>query len=151
MSASYQKIMMDRKKGLYLKETPGKGRGVFCTSDIKKGETLEMTPAILLDAKGTKDADKTILADYTFQTGHLSKRVRERAKINKTDTCTSVIMGIASYCNHSKKPNAEILWEEIEGGLYYSLKATQAIPKNTEICTTYGGTWFKDRSKSSVS
>ena len=54
-------------------------------------------------------------------------------------------MGVISYCNHSEDPNAEVQWEEHDGTLYHLVKALRRIPKNTEICTTYGDGWFDDR------
>jgi SET domain-containing protein len=129
---------LDRKKGLYLQESPGKGRGVFCRTDIAKGEVLEVTPALILDGRATDHADKTILANYTFRIGR-TKGVKSPA------AACSVVMGILSYCNHDERPNARIEWEEIDGSVYYLLRATRRIPKNTEICTSYGTGWFSDR------
>ena len=37
---AHKKIILKRKPGLYLKDTGTKGRGVFCTTAIKKGEEL---------------------------------------------------------------------------------------------------------------
>jgi SET domain-containing protein len=56
-------------------------------------------------------------------------------------------MGLMSYCNHSEKPNAEIVWEEKLGTVYHTLQVTRDIPKHTEICTSYGAGWFDDRKK----
>lgn len=137
---------LDRKKGLYLKDTgTEKGRGVFCTSPIKAGEELEVTAAVVLDDGDTKTADKTLLKNYTFVIGKVSARLRQRMKIKSSQNASSVVMGILSFCNHDKKPNAEILWEEHAGTVYYTLRATRNIPKNTEICTTYGAQWFNQR------
>jgi SET domain-containing protein len=143
--AVQKKIILERKKGLYLREAGVKGRGVFCTHDIAPGTALEVSPAVILNDSATAHVDKTILVNYTFETGHFSKRLRERLHIKKTGRCSSVIMGIASFCNHGEKPNAEIVWEERGGTVYYSLVATRRIPKNTEICTSYGEGWFDDR------
>lgn len=136
---------LDRKKGLYLKETAAKGRGVFCTSDIRKGEILETTPAIILTEKETEQAEPTILNDYTFSIGKISKKLCRKLKIRKVADISCVVMGIASYCNHDERPNAEVEWEETGDSIYYSLRATKNIPKNTEICTSYGDSWFSDR------
>lgn len=136
---------LDRKKGLYLKETPTKGRGVFCTTAIRKGEILETTPAIILTEKETECAEPTILNDYTFSIGAVSKKIRNQLKIKKVADISCVVMGIVSYCNHDEHPNAEVEWEETDGSIYYSLRATKNIPKNTEICTSYGESWFSDR------
>ena len=148
---SKKKTLLGRKKGLYLRDTGVSGRGVFCAEDIRKGEILEVTPALLLNEGETKLIDKTMLFNYTFVAGALSKRVRERAHIKNSKNCSCVIMGIISFCNHSDKPNAEVLWEEEDGTLYHSIRATRPIPKNTEICTSYGAGWFDDRKFSKVS
>ena len=136
---------LERKKGLYLKHVGHKGRGVFSRTAIKRGEVLEMTPAVILNNAATKLTDKTILNNYDFIIGNISKAMRKAAGVKDVRDASCVIMGLMTFCNHDEEPNAEILWEEIDGTLYYSLHATRAIPKNTEICTTYGSTWFKDR------
>ena len=137
---------LNRKKGLYLKDTKTvKGRGVFCVDDIRKGEILEVTPAILLNEVETKHVDKTRLLNYTFTTGNVSKKMRKEFKMRNKGKACCVIMGIASYCNHSEEPNAEVLYEEKMGTLYHYLQATKRIPKHTEICTSYGSGWFDDR------
>lgn len=138
---------LHRKPGLYLKDTKtAKGRGVFCTHDIEAGEELEVTPALILNDADTELADQSVLLYYTFSTGKLSKSLREKSGIRKLDKTSAVIMGVASFCNHDESPNAEILWEEIDGSLYYTLRATAFIPKGVEICTTYGDSWFSERS-----
>jgi SET domain-containing protein len=138
---------LDRKKGLYLKHVGIKGRGVFCRKAIRAGDVLEVAPAVILNQAATRHADKTILLNYTFMVGNVSKSQRRRAGLKKTGKSSAVIMGIMSFCNHGEHPNAEILWEERDGTLYYILEATKAIPKNTEICTVYGRNWFEDRQK----
>ena len=140
-----KKFKLDRKKGLYLGDAGFKGRGVFCSTDIKKGETLEWTPTIILNEKESDDIEDTILANYVFQIGGISKALRTQLKLKDVKKCTGVIMGIISYFNHDNKPNAEVEWEEYNGTLYHYVKALRNIPKDTEICTSYGKIWFKDR------
>ena len=139
--------MLDRKKGLYLKNAGVKGRGLFCTSNIKADEELEVTPALIMNDKDNAHTDKTMLLNYVFTTGKISKRLRERAKITDMDKTSCIVMGIASFCNHDQNPNAEVVWEERSGTLYYILRATRRIPKDTEICTSYGETWFDERNQ----
>ncbi len=140
-----KKIKLTRKNGLYLKDAGHKGRGVFCTSDIKKGEIFEITPTLILNESGTEHVDNTILANYIFKIGGISKKIRKRKHIKNIKDCSGVIMGIISFCNHSEDPNAEVEWEEHAGTLYHQVRALRRIPKNTEICTTYGDGWFEDR------
>ena len=80
-----------------------------------------------------------------FQIGGISKALRTQLKLKDVKKCTGVIMGIISYFNHDNKPNAEVEWEEYNGTLYHYVKALRNIPKDTEICTSYGKIWFKDR------
>lgn len=136
---------LDRKKSLYLKHVGHKGRGVFSRTPVKKGEILETTPALLLNEKATLDADRTLLLNYTFVLGNVSAAQRKKAGIKKAGHGSALVMGILAFCNHCEQPNAEILWEELDGTLYYMLRATRNIPKNTEICTSYGDTWFDER------
>ncbi len=140
-----KKIILKRNQHLYLKDTGLKGRGVFCLKDIRAGEILEVTPSLILNEAATNRVEKTLLANYTFAAENLPKRILKRKKIKRASHSSAVVMGIASFCNHDEKSNAEILWEEQGGTLYYSLRATRRIPRNTEICTTYGKGWFDDR------
>jgi hypothetical protein len=142
---SRRKIKLDRKQGLYLKDTGHKGRGVFCVSDIKKGEVLEVTPTIVLNETDTHRVEDTILANYTFKIGAISKAHRARLSLKDIQQSSGVIMGLISYFNHGDYPNAEVEWEEHDGTLYHLVRALKFIPKNTEILTSYGGGWFEDR------
>lgn len=136
---------LDRRKGLYLKQTPAKGRGVFCEEDISQGDIIEVTPALVLNETDTAHIDKTILHDYKFTTGALSKRQRKLYGIKDPDKSCCMILGLIAFCNHDEHPNANIFWEEVDGVAYHILEATRFIPKNTEICTTYGEGWFAER------
>ncbi len=139
-----QKKLM-RKDGLYLAHAGYKGRGVFCTSDIRKGEMLEVTPAILLGDEETNHIDRTILMNYAFSVGKISAAARKAADLKPKEYVSAVVMGVMSFCNHTESPNAEISWEEQNGSVYYVLEATADIKKGTEICTSYGENWLKDR------
>lgn len=136
---------LNRKKDLYLRNVGAKGRGLFCRSHIKKGEILESTPALVLNEQATLDADKTLLVNYTFIIGDISAAQKKKAGIKKTGHGSALAMGILAFCNHGEKPNAEIIWEEAAGTLYYMLRATANIKRDTEICTSYGDTWFDER------
>jgi len=136
---------LDRKKGLYLKDAGPKGRGVFCHGDIKKGEELEVTPAVILNERQTGIVDRTPLQQYTFVVGKVSQKIRKHLGLRDHANASAVIMGLMTFCNHSRKPNAEIVWEEHGGTIYYTLQSTRRIPKGDEICTSYGNGWFKQR------
>lgn len=136
---------LDRTKGLYIKETAAKGRGVFCTRDIDEGEIIEVSPAIVLDERATAHAEKTILNDYKFKLGDLSSGLRAHFGVKDPKKGSCIVMGLMAFCNHDENPNADIYWEEDEGTIYHVLETTRRIPKNTEICTNYGRGWFTKR------
>lgn len=142
-----KKIFLFRHPRLYICDAGHKGRGVFCADNLRKGVTLEIAPGIVLNEQATQHVDKTILENYTFVTGKISQGLKKRKSIKNTDDCSTVIMGIASFCNHTDDVNAEILWEEQNGTVYYTLRTTRPIAKNTEICTSYGDGWFESRHK----
>lgn len=142
-----QTYSLSRKKGLYLKQTAAKGRGVFCMGDIEEGEILEIAPTLLLDARATVHADKTILYDYKFKLGTLSSRLRKLFGIAEPKKSCCIVMGLMAFCNHDERPNADIYWEEDEGTVYHFLEATKDIPRHTEICTNYGRGWFAKRNQ----
>lgn len=137
--------LLTRKAGLYLKPAGAKGRGVFCRTALRKGEVLEVTPALILNEKETDITDKTILGNYTFGVGKITKRLMKASNLKKPEDSCAVLFGMVSFCNHSETPNATVIWEENAGTLYYSLVVTKAIPSHTEICTSYGDGWFDDR------
>lgn len=137
--------LLDRKPGLYLRHTEKKGRGLFCMYPIKAGEELEVTPAIILNEVSTTDVEPTILRDYVFKIGDVSEELLDEHDVQDADETSCVVMGIASYCNDDVDYNAEVVYQEIDGTLYYTLQAVKDIPANTEICTSYGENWFQDR------
>lgn len=136
---------LHRKDGLYIASAGPKGRGVYCDRAIRKGETLEVTPALPFNEAQTRHIDRTPLVNYTFGTGALSKKLQKDIGVKKSEDVSCVVYGVLTFCNHDPSPNAEIQWEEHAGTIYYHLVATKAIKPGTEICTSYGEEWFDDR------
>jgi len=145
MAKNTDPYFLERSPHLYLKYTKEKGRGVFSKKAIKKGEELEVSPTLVLNESETAHLEKTLLRDYMFSIGKISKKIRDRVRIKDIDAACCLIMGVSTYCNHDEKPNARLLWEERDGTLYHVLEATADIPKGTEICTSYGDGWFDGR------
>lgn len=143
MTSRQKFVFLNRKPGLYLKKAGHKGFGLFCEQDIAADEELEITPALVLKDDDSLQASETILNDYVFRIGDVSAALRKRIGIEDHDAASAVVMGIASYCNHDDDaPNAEVIWEEHGGALYYTLRATKNITAGVEICTSYGAGWF---------
>ena len=123
-----------------------KGRGVFCIRLISKRARYSKLRRRSFSMKRPQNTSIIpSLANYIFKIGGISKALRKHHHIKQIKDCSGVIMGLISFCNHSDDPNAEVEWEEHNGTLYHQVRALRLIPKNTEICTTYGGGWFEDR------
>ena len=79
----------------------GKGRGVFATAPIAKGEIIEVSPVILIPAEQWHHVEPTVLALYIFNFGPEGEHA-------------AIALGYGSLYNHSYTPNAEYRkdWEE---------------------------------------
>jgi SET domain-containing protein len=107
---------------LYIRETDGKGRGVFCSEDIRKGEIIETCPVIVCPPEDRSLIDQTYLYNYYFlwEDDHKS---------------TAIALGFGSIYNHSYSPNAayETYYEE----QIIQFIAIKDIPADTEITVNY--------------
>src|SRR3989304_3030920 len=68
------------------------GRGVFAAQNIKKGETIEICPIILVPKKDVSNLRESILVNYYFYFN---------GKRN-----LAIALGFGSIYNHSYQPNA---------------------------------------------
>lgn len=122
---------------IVIKETKKKGRGVFATARIKKGEVIEVCPVVVLPYKDRKLIDKTKVHDYYFYWGPKNQ--------------PAIALGYGSIYNHSYEPNAE--YDQNVKKKIITFTALRNIDKGEEICTNYNGdpdvqdkVWF-DKSK----
>lgn len=74
-----------------VKDSPGKGRGVFAQRNFKKGEVIETCPVIVLPAKEIDSLELTQLYNYYFAWGPDSKD-------------GAIALGYGSLYNHSYNP-----------------------------------------------
>src|SRR4051794_2666299 len=75
-----------------VKRTRGKGRGVFASSPIRKGELIERVPVLVLTIDEYYDGIcTTTLAHYCF---------------NWREGTVALALGYGSLYNHSYRPNA---------------------------------------------
>jgi uncharacterized protein len=79
---------------IYVKETPGKGRGVFAQKKFEIGEVIETCPVIVLPSEEVEIVDRTQLYNYNFIWGADSKEA-------------AIALGYGSLYNHSYTPNAK--------------------------------------------
>ena len=77
---------------LYIKESTGKGRGIYSTEDIEVGTVVEIAPVIVLPEADSTLIDRTFLYNYYFLWGDEHKNY-------------AICLGYGSLYNHSYSPN----------------------------------------------
>jgi len=110
---------------------PPKGRGVRASEDIAAGELIESAATIVLSAADTERVAGTAVDDYYF--AHPGN-----------DEEGLVILGVASLCNHSDWPSAEVRWRFEDGvGWIADLVALRAVAAGEEVTRRYRcAPWF---------
>ena len=110
---------------LEIRNSVGRGRGVFATADISAGQIIhvdhsrELTPADL------------VLFDLTSVSGHWFE--------HPVKTGYGLLpIGYSGLVNHSDDPNAVLSWQQSEIGCTGSLISLKNIGKNDEIFIDYG-------------
>jgi uncharacterized protein len=100
------------------------GRGVFATTDIPSGETIELCPIVVLD-----ETVEGVLADYIVDFGDGSERA-------------VLMLGYGSLYNHSEDPNAEYVIHTDDA---YAFVATRDIAAGEQVTISYGPEWWDTR------
>lgn len=106
-----------------IKESPGKGLGVFATEDIEKEEVIE--ECLLLKLPIEKGEMSSLFLDYRFnypQSGEWTEQV--------------IATGYGGYYNHSVTPNA--YWRDHPSIKAFQFVANRKIEKGEEILVFYG-------------
>ncbi|MFN3939960.1 MAG: SET domain-containing protein, partial [Chitinophagales bacterium] len=81
---------------LLITRTEDRGRGVFTTKPIAKGETIEVCPMIVFKKADRLLIDDTFLYEYYFEWG-------------KNGNKGAIALGYGSLYNHSYSPNARYI------------------------------------------
>jgi uncharacterized protein len=107
---------------LYIREVPGRGRGVFCTTDLAAGDEIELCPVIICPPGDREHIDKTNLYNYYFLWGDDQQQI-------------AIALGYGSIYNHAYEPNARYETYFEDGIIRFV--AIRDIPANTEITVNY--------------
>ena len=103
-----------------IRYSPGKGRGVFATKTIRRGEVIEAAPSLLVPASDTKRIENSFLKHYIFQTDSGYDYV--------------VATGYVAIANHDDHNNAEFhVSREVS-----TIKAVRTIRPGEEVTVDYG-------------
>lgn len=105
-----------------VKNSPGKGRGVFAQRNFKKGEVIESCPVIVLPAEEIDTLELTQLYNYYFAWGPESKDA-------------AIALGYGSLYNHSYTPNARY-YKDFDNSLLKYV-CIRDIQENEEITINY--------------
>ena len=104
-----------------IRLSPGKGRGVFATKPIKKGEIVEVAPTLQVPKSDMMLLKASFLCNYLF-----ADDIDEEADL--------LALGHASMYNHASDPNAE--W--ITGNGLIFIRAIKAVKGGEELTLDYG-------------
>ena len=113
---------------MLVKESPGRGRGVFAQRDFDEGELIETAPVIVLSDEDRQVLRLTTLARYGF-------------KWPRVKGAAALPLGYAMLHNHAADPNAR--WENDPDDNLMHFFAIRPIARGEEITTNYGrpGYW----------
>jgi SET domain-containing protein len=109
---------------LEIKLIPGRGRGIFAKREFKNGETIEISPIIILGKNDTSRINPTNLYNYYFSWGDDSKS-------------SAIALGYGSLYNHSYSPSAIYEKRFNDGKIVF--KAIRDINSGEEITVNYNG------------
>lgn len=104
---------------IQVKHSAGKGRGIFATKKIRKGEVIESSPALIVPKRSRKSLEASFLKHYMFQTDDGRDYV--------------LGMGYVAIANHSDTPNATF---DVTSDMV-TVRATCGIAVGQEITIDY--------------
>ncbi|MER9127729.1 SET domain-containing protein-lysine N-methyltransferase [Mesorhizobium sp. M0959] len=121
--------IFDRSNVVYVKNVPGKGRGLFANISFKLGDLIERAPTWEFDIEDGRFIDNTGLLEYYF--ARLDKGV------TSNPPAWYIVFGLISIVNHSFNPNAKIIWTDEDSGAWASIVAIRDINVEEEITHRY--------------
>ena len=107
---------------LEVRNSPGKGRGVFAAEHIPEGGCLEDSPVIIIPEEEIIHIRRTVFRNYFFQWG---------------ENGGAIALGYGSLFNDSYRPNAQFLVETDKQRIRFI--AIKPISQGEEITVNYNG------------
>lgn len=83
--------MLIKQRGIAIRQSPGRGRGVCALQLFLPGDTIEVCPIIKFENSSWEDVAKSKIREYAFAFD---------------DKYTIIALGYGSLYNHSYAPNA---------------------------------------------
>lgn len=113
-------------KGIEMRITEQKGRGMFALQNITFGTTLEVAPVIAMNEADRILLEQTELNNYIFEWG------------DDTKQCCMALGYVAIY-NHSYESNCEYEMDFEENII--TVKTIRDVMKGEELTINYNGDW----------
>jgi uncharacterized protein len=113
-----------------VKNTKGRGRGVFALTDLEEGALLEIAPVIVMEKKDRPLLDQTLLHDYIFEWGG-----------NKEQCCMA--LGYVPLYNHSYQSNCEYEMNFTKQTI--TIKTIRPVAAGEELFINYNGDWNNEK------
>ena len=106
----------------HIGESASKGRGLYASRLIGRGEVIERAPVLVLSEKDEFFVNRSVLFNYTFAWGRDGRE-------------SAIVLGCSSLINHSYEPNAvyETFWDE----RLFVCSALRDIEAGEEILVNY--------------
>jgi uncharacterized protein len=114
-----------------IRQTEGKGRGIFALENIEAFQLIETAPVIVMSAEDRKHLDKTLLHDYIFEWTP-----------NGEQQCIMALGNVPIY-NHSYASNAEYAMDY--NAQTISIQSVRKIAVGEEITINYNGDWNDEK------
>jgi SET domain-containing protein len=115
-----------------VRDSPGKGRGVFALAPITRGSTVEVAPVLLFDAASYEQHGRhTLLDEYVFKW---------------KGGAWALALGIGSLFNHHSTPNCGWMADFSRHELRFV--ALTDVEAGAELTVSYGSrVWFEDSTR----
>ncbi len=112
---------------LHVRETEGKGRGMFTKKFIPAEKVIEISPVVVMTAQERLLLDQTKLHDYIFEW---------------QDGCC-MALGFVPVYNHAYNSNCEYLMDYDENTI--QIKTVRNIEPGEELTINYNGDWNDEK------
>jgi SET domain-containing protein len=131
-------MLIESPRKVEIRNSPGKGRGVFATEAILAGEVIEVCPVLVLPTDPMMD--NFILIDYRF-----SYPCKPKSEMRPGELRYVIPLGYGSIYNHDDSNNA--IWRQHAEYDALEFYAIRDISPGEEICTRYtkSGAYFENR------
>jgi uncharacterized protein len=118
---------MTKAELVTVRDSPGKGRGVFATRDISAGTVVSVAHCIPFP---TDALEGTPIEDHQFD--------------YEQDNQDCIVLGVQQLINHADTPNCSYEWEVVDGQRMHKVYAARDIKAGEELSIDYGiPLWFK--------